>query len=482
MLRKIGIFLLSGAFVLFFLSLWMNKYSLSKDILSKYLNPDQNKIAQEYLKPILVKEYNYSWDFAYALSSQISLMNHDLDQKRDWNNKIYEDTALLLMKDASFGFLIDNKEILFLLLLSLIFSGGLLMIFGVKAPSKRWYNNKWWSSILGLAFILFYILLYFFPHYIVNWILIFDPLSEFLNGKPAGRWFFYGTLYTLAVLVMGIRFIKNYKSNYQKFRTFSLIFFQLCFAFIIPELLSSMNLPAVDFKNMWPLDYSFFFDYRLSNLLKSGKFGVFVLIWGILLFVVVTPMMVYFFGKRWYCSWVCGCGGLAETLGDPFRHLSNSSQRAWKIEKMLIYPILGFSILMTSGVIYTFITGSYTILGFVNTDTLRSIYGFWIGSIFSGVVGTGFYPIMGNRIWCRFGCPLAAYLGILQKFKSKFRITSNGGQCISCGNCTTHCEMGIDVRAYAQKGEDIVRASCVGCGICATVCPRGVLNLENLNP
>ena len=68
---------------------------------------------------------------------------------------------------------------------------------------------------------------------------------------------------------------------------------------------------------------------------------------------------------------------------------------------------------------------------------------------------------------------------LFQKFKSKFRITTNGGQCISCGNCSTYCEMGIDVRSYAQKGQNIVRASCVGCGICASVCPRGVLKLEN---
>jgi ferredoxin-type protein NapH len=106
-------------------------------------------------------------------------------------------------------------------------------------------------------------------------------------------------------------------------------------------------------------------------------------------------------------------------------------------------------------------------------------YGFFIGSIFSGVIGVGFYPILGNRVWCRFGCPMAAYMGLFQRFKSRFRITTNGGQCISCGNCSTYCEQGIDVRAYAQKGENIVRSSCVGCGICSAVCPRGVLNLEN---
>ena len=99
--------------------------------------------------------------------------------------------------------------------------------------------------------------------------------------------------------------------------------------------------------------------------------------------------------------------------------------------------------------------------------------------MFSGVIGVGFYPIMGTRVWCRFGCPMAAYLGLLQKHFSRFRITTNGGQCISCGNCSNVCEMGIDVKQYAQRGEPIIRASCVGCGMCSTACPRGVLNLEN---
>ena len=279
---------------------------------------------------------------------------------------------------------------------------------------------------------------------------------------------------------MGVRMLIKYRhSRYQQVRTLSVMFFQTAIAFIIPEILVSLNKPYFDFKNMWPLKYDFFFDYNLNNLIQGGGLGIFMLVWGIVLFVVGVPVMTYFFGKRWYCSWVCGCGGLAETLGDPFRQLSDKSLKAWKFERYIIHGVLALAVFMTSLVLYTYFTGQSRVW-FLDSYQIRSAYGFWIGSTFAGVVGTGFYPLMGNRVWCRFGCPLAAYLGWWQRKKSQFRITTNGGQCISCGNCSTYCEMGIDVRAYAQRGQDIVRSSCVGCGVCSAVCPRGVLNLENM--
>jgi polyferredoxin len=214
-----------------------------------------------------------------------------------------------------------------------------------------------------------------------------------------------------------------------------------------------------------------------SLLDRPGGVGIFLVFWSAIASFIATPILTYYYGKRWYCSWVCGCGGLAETLGDPFRHLSDKSTRAWKLERVLIYSVLAF-IVVTTIVVWLHATGQATWLGGA-AGKLSSAYGFFIGAIFSGVVGVGFYPLFGSRVWCRFGCPMAAILGIQQRLWSRFRITTNGGQCMSCGNCSTYCEMGIDVRAYAQRGENIVRASCVGCGICSSVCPRGVLKLEN---
>ncbi len=348
-------------------------------------------------------------------------------------------------------------------------------------PQRSVSPNRigWLGVIAGTYMLIFYVLLYWAPSYIQNWITMVNPISEMLSGNPASQWFLYGLMYTCIVIVMGVRMLTKYQHNtYQKIRTASVMFFQTAFAFLIPEMLVRLNRPWFDFKNFWPLDYDFFYKYNIDQLTSSGSLGLAMLIWGILAIIIGIPLMTYFLGKRWYCSWVCGCGGLAETLGDPWRQLSDKSMRAWKYERFIIHGVLAFAIIMTAFVLGHYFTGVSNILG-MNVESVKSWYGFFIGAGFSGVVGTGFYPLMGNRVWCRFGCPLAAYLGLVQRFKSRFRITTNGGQCISCGNCSTYCEMGIDVRAYAQKGQDIVRSSCVGCGVCSAVCPRGVLRLEN---
>jgi polyferredoxin len=574
---------------------------------------------------------------------------------------------ILILALANVNF--PNKTLFLSLALGLISGGTILfaadLYLGKHAGIKNdgvYFKSMTSRGVLGWAtgimLTLFYIVLYWYPQYLglnaegenTGIIGLFDPLSKLISGGPASQWFVYGTLYTLAILSFGVKFILKYRHNkYEMIRTFSVMFFQLSFAFIIPEILVRLNQPYYDFKSIWPLNYNLFAGYQIDEFLSAGDVGLIMLIFGILSIFVITPILTYKFGKRWYCSWVCGCGGLAETAGDPYRHLSDKSQSAWKIERWVVHSVVVFVTVMTIAVVFSYLAGNessgisqysnrqdkvifmnaagdkpvgariaaaeesgakgvvvinkenpgktinvanstplnidyivvseaensealekihqggsatlinqfadgpdltvspktqtqfydnlwlskeafmwfvvalltfvfswvmlfrrqqiakdakYGAIGyfvvvmsillityfsgsgklfFFDAYQLRSTYGFVIGSIFSGVIGVGFYPIFGSRVWCRFGCPMAAILGFQQRLFSKFRITTNGGQCISCGNCSTYCEMGIDVRAYAQKGENIVRSSCVGCGICSAVCPRGVLKLENVS-
>ena len=352
-------------------------------------------------------------------------------------------------------------------------------------------NRSAWAWLLAIGLTGFYVLLYWFPSVLglgensnSGLVSLFNPLAQFFKGQNANQWFVYGTLYTLLILSLGIKFIYKYRHNrYQIIRTISVIVAQVFLAYLIPEILEGLNTEkayfAKDLKYFWPLNYYFFDSWHLDNMQNGGSLGMVYLVWGIVLFTVLTPIITYFVGKRWYCSWICGCGGLAETAGDPFRHLSSKKMSSWKIERWMIHSVMVLVFLMTFASLYGYFTGSATFLGLDIYTYYQKPYGFLIGAMFSGVIGVGFYPLLGNRVWCRFGCPLAGYMGIIQRFKSRFRITTNGGQCISCGNCSTYCEQGIDVRAYAQKGQNIVRASCVGCGVCSAVCPRGVLKLEN---
>ena len=392
----------------------------------------------------------------------------------------------------------NRQRTWFYLALALV-SGGTLAWSWLKYgqhPAGVQQDNLWLRAstgrgavawVTGLVLTGFYVVLYWYSgddghgHFgpLNNLVHALDGFSHWLRARPADQWFLYGTFYTLAVLVMGGRALWKYRhSRYQLIRTGSVMFFQLGFSFLIPGLLQFFQKPEFYFSYFWPLHYQYLWPSDMSDLLKNGQaLGVFMVFWGAVMSFVATPVLTYFYGKRWYCSWVCGCGGLAETAGDPYRQLSNKSRTAWRWEVRIVYTVLAAIIAITVLLWVNFALHN-SLLGAVG-ETAAKWYGFAIGSVFSGVIGVGFYPIMGSRVWCRFGCPMAAYLGLLQKHFSRFRISTNGAQCISCGNCSNVCEMGIDVQQYAQRGAPIIRASCVGCGMCSTACPRGVLNLEN---
>lgn len=323
------------------------------------------------------------------------------------------------------------------------------------------------NYLLAVSFTLFYYLLYFTD--------LFTPLAKSTGLK--NKWVLYGVIYTLTMLIFGVKvFLKRKKDPYQRLRTLSVVFFQLVFAFLLPILLPLLKQPEFYFSYLWPLKIEYFY----PDVMVGKPF--FYIIYSLAGSLILFPLLAFFIGKRFYCSWICGCGGLAETMGDTFRSLSDKSKMSWKIERVTIYSVLVFTILTT-----VLIVTPWAIKELFHYELnlltqiamkVRHFYWFFISAFLAGVLGVGLYPLFGTRVWCRFFCPMAALLGLIQK-KGKFQIVVKKGMCISCGKCSKECEMGIDVRYYAQKDQSFTRASCVGCGICAYVCPRGVLRLQS---
>ncbi len=343
---------------------------------------------------------------------------------------------------------------------------GLLATYKNSAQSR----GLWAWFLAGLLFP-FYILMYFTD--------VFAPVAEVIGLN--GKWDLYGLMYTIAVIVGGIWFLKRHgNSKYHLYRTLSVMFVQIVFAFSIPMIMQLFEFKGFVFSIFWPLKMDFFYPSYIFDQ------PIPMILFAFLGSLILVPVMTFIFGKRWYCSWACGCGGLAETAGGPFRHLSNKKPGAWKFEQYSIHTILLFSILTTALVIINWSLGKeidgeivmmYPTFSAI-VFKIQGFYGFLVVALLSGVFGTSLYPLLGSRVWCRFFCPLAGFMGLIQKF-GRFRITVKDDMCISCGNCSTYCEMGIDVRMYAQNNKSFKRAACVGCGICAHVCPRGVLKLEN---
>ena len=335
---------------------------------------------------------------------------------------------------------------------------------GLLSTYRRSLRSRGLSAwLLGGVILIFYILTYFSE--------VFTPTAIALGLK--NKWWLYGAIYSIAMVGGGIYFLKHHGNNrYHRIRTTVLIAVQILLAFCLPFAMALFGKREFYFSYLWPLKIDYFYPGTIF------EYPVLIALYSFLGSLILFPLLAVTVGKRFYCSWICGCGGLAETLGDPWRHLSDKSTKAWKFEQVSIHTVLLLALGTTALVLINWAIGqqhpTFSNIAF----KVQEYYGLVVGALLSGVFAVALYPLLGSRVWCRFFCPMAAMLGLIQKF-GRFRITVKDNMCISCGNCSTYCEMGIDVRAYAQNNESFKRASCVGCGMCAHVCPRGVLKLEN---
>ena len=319
---------------------------------------------------------------------------------------------------------------------------------------------------------------------------------EALSFWGRGWSFWYTVLYTAVVTVFGVQAMRRWGwargDRYQIARYATLIGFQWTFFFLIPEFLFAW---AVKYRwvgealasdpnfagNAWR-SYGLVYAWPLFFYTFTGNPHHVWLIWGVVLSFVILPVLVLLHGKR-YCSWICGCGGLAETLGDRWRHLAPKGEAARRWERMNGW-VLGAALVVSVLLLGQDVVKAFREPAGVGIRWYRLVVDTWL----VGILPVGLYPFFGGKVWCRYWCPLAKLMEIWSSFYtrmrwSRFRIVADD-RCIACGECTRYCQVGIDVMSFALRREELTNAnsSCIGCGICVSVCPMGVLGYGEREP
>jgi polyferredoxin len=90
---------------------------------------------------------------------------------------------------------------------------------------------------------------------------------------------------------------------------------------------------------------------------------------------------------------------------------------------------------------------------------------FWIGLLFLLFVVLNLWK---PRFFCRFLCPLGAFLGTLSS-RALFRINRNVNQCTDCNLCLMRCEGAADPQGQVRMSE------CFSCMNCIDDCPEDAL-------
>lgn len=280
-----------------------------------------------------------------------------------------------------------------------------------------------------------------------------------LGNNPLDGGFWKTLVYTLAVVFFwGAAYRRwttpkmGHLASYQRLRHFTILFAQVGLFFLLPYFVLKRYDPADGWRIYgifmpFPLVWEVFFEAPWAWTIA-----------GLVATFVVVPIVVRYTGNA-FCSWFCGCGCLAETLGDRWRHLAPKGPAAVRAERW-IWVTTAAAFLLAP------------VYAWTRADLLRSGYVTLVDFGYSGVVGVAAYFFFGSRIWCRYGCPLRKYIEVLAARLSRVKITP-ADRCIACGKCDQFCEMGIPVMefALARKTIDNAASSCIQCGVCVSVCP-----------
>jgi MauM/NapG family ferredoxin protein len=223
---------------------------------------------------------------------------------------------------------------------------------------------------------------------------------------------------------------------------------------------------------------------------------------------VITIIITLLFG-RVFCGWACPLGTLNNIIGSigkkrPAQVYVNGHRVKYYILIALlasavftlqpvgvmdplsllirsfsisVYPLFNYGMRSFFDTLYTanplgvaaVSEPVYTALKKTVLSFEQSFYqqGVFIGLLFFLVLGLN---LVEKRFWCKYLCPLGAFLGILSRYSLLKRSVSEG--CTSCGVCAPACQ------GNARPGtkEPWRVTECLVCGNCDDVCPQNAVS------
>ena len=307
------------------------------------------------------------------------------------------------------------------------------------AYERDWNVKRYLLFVLSIIAVAgFYILKKFAPGVVM-------VHTRGVLGIPQMTWdlgSLYPLIYSLVMLACGAKAISRWKKlrwrvktgygGEQTLRLVSLIFFQVFFFFLVPIFIVK-DWRAWGLLLPWPL----VFNPSTVGAFKASHFWWW---WSLGLALIAIPVFTLFRGKK-FCAWVCSCGGLAETLGHPWRHYSPKGVANTRKERQ-IYLVTGFAAVAT---VLVAAARDFALAGI----TLSKLYSYTVDLALIAIIPMAMYPFLGGKIWCRYWCPVVGWMDIVGKRFSRFRISADKRRCIACDMCTRYCEVGVDVMKFA---------------------------------
>jgi len=185
------------------------------------------------------------------------------------------------------------------------------------------------------------------------------------------------------------------------------------------------------------------------------------------LVLLSIPVISTLFWGRLFCGWVCPMGAVQQLL---YR-----KEMAFKIPPRVHNVLKYFKYVVLLGLIVAvFITGKAI---FAEVDPFKSLFNLEISPLPTTLlVFTLLASLFFFTPWCRYACPMGAFLSILSHF-SVFKLKFAE----SCKNCTACAKAYCSSRAISagEKTPVISSSECTRCGECWSRCPREAIVFEN---